>query len=52
MSSLYAGPSSQRWSSDILVYIEIKQEDSDYTHPFIRGKDYHVTITMNAKYTG
>ena len=35
MSSLYTGPSSQRWSGDILVYMEIKQEDSDCTHPFI-----------------
>ena len=35
MSSLYARPSSQRWSSDILVYIELKQEDSECTYPFI-----------------
>ena len=35
MSSLCARPSSQRWSSDIPVYIVIKQEDSDCTHPFI-----------------
>ena len=35
MSSLCAGPSSQRWSGDIPVYIKIKQEDSDCTHPFV-----------------
>ena len=52
MSSLYAGPSSQRWSSDILVYIKIKSEDSDCTHPFVQGKDPHVTITVNTKCNG
>ena len=35
ISSLCAGPSSQRWSGYILIFIEIKQEDSDCTKPFI-----------------